>query len=289
MPPDRTPDSGRTDFDVFGFETWMGHPPPMARPHRHNEIELTYLWEGHATYLTGARLFQLPQRRLSVFWGAIPHHIVALDRACRLSWMTLPLAWFLQWRLPRKFIERLLAGEWIVDRQSSDIDEPLMLQWHHDRDRKRAAWKDVVALEAEARLLRLAQQALSDNADLVIESSEGAIALVEEIARTVATNYRDPFRIEDMAKKLRRHPNYLMQVFKKRCGMTIGEYLVTMRISHAQRLLATTDRKITDIALDCGFESLNPFYEAFGKLVNMAPGAYRGTHRIEKKDDRYSG
>jgi transcriptional regulator GlxA family with amidase domain len=69
-------------------------------------------------------------------------------------------------------------------------------------------------------------------------------------------------------------------------GITIYEYVVQMRISHAQRLLATTDREVTDIAMDCGFASLNRFYETFGRLVKMAPAAYRKAHHLAGQRQR---
>lgn len=284
-----TAPTGRYPFTPFGFDTWMGHPPPMERPHRHNEIELNFLWEGEAWYLSGGKLLNLPLRRLSIFWGAVPHHIVKLDRACRLSWVTLPLSWILRWDLPKAFVERLLHGEWIVDRDDHALDEALLPRWHQDRERRKKTWRKVAALEAEARVSRLAVAGESDDAGTFESPApEGAILLVEKVARYVAEHFDSPLHIPDLAKVLRRHPNYLMQVFKQRCGVSIGEYLAELRISNAQRLLATTDRKIADIAQDSGFATLSSFYDAFSRAVGMPPGAYRSANRVRRTKNRYA-
>ncbi len=282
-----TAPAGRYAFTPFGFDTWIGHPPPMERPHRHNEIELNFLWQGEAWYLTGGRLLSLPLRRLVVFWGAVPHHIVKLDRDCRLSWVTVPLSWVLRWDLPKTFVERLLHGEWIVDRDDQALDEALLPRWHHDRERRKNAWKKLAVLEAEARLSRLALARETDDVPFAGAGPEGAILLVEKVARYIAEHFDMPLRTSELAKTLHRHPNYLMQVFKERCGVSIGEYLVHLRISNAQRLLATTDRKISDIAQDSGFATLSRFYEAFAQTAGMPPGAYRSANRVRRQKSRY--
>ena len=48
-----------------------------------------------------------------------------------------------------------------------------------------------------------------------------------------------------------------------------------MRVSHAQRLLVTTDLRVLDVALESGFSSLAPFYNAFGRYCGMRPLAFR--------------
>jgi transcriptional regulator GlxA family with amidase domain len=53
-----------------------------------------------------------------------------------------------------------------------------------------------------------------------------------------------------------------------------------LRVSHAQRLLITTNQKITDIALESGFGSVAPFYAAFEKFGGgKTPTAFRQAHR----------
>ena len=71
------------------------------------------------------------------------------------------------------------------------------------------------------------------------------------------------------------HPNYLMQLFKRNCGMGLWEYVQRLRISHAQRLLLMSDAKILDVAYDSGFASASRFYESFNRLCVQTPKDYR--------------
>ena len=72
----------------------------MRRPDRHNEIELNLLKNGSLTYLFGGERVTVPHGSLIAFWAAIPHQIIGYSGEPEYYVVTLPLAWFLQCRLP---------------------------------------------------------------------------------------------------------------------------------------------------------------------------------------------
>jgi len=60
----------------------------------------------------------------------------------------------------------------------------------------------------------------------------------------------------------------------------VWEYLTRLRVSHAQRLLITTDLKVLDIAMESGFASVAPFYAAFAAHTpGLRPLDYRRQHQ----------
>ena len=54
-----------------------------------------------------------------------------------------------------------------------------------------------------------------------------------------------------------------------RCGPQ--QYVIRSRVRAAQALLASTDMRITQIAMDCGFGSLSSFNRAFMKVAGRTP------------------
>jgi len=46
-----------------------------------------------------------------VFWAAIPHQILDFEAGMSYFVATIPFAWFLQCRLPDRFVQPLLRGE----------------------------------------------------------------------------------------------------------------------------------------------------------------------------------
>jgi transcriptional regulator GlxA family with amidase domain len=57
------------------------------------------------------------------------------------------------------------------------------------------------------------------------------------------------------------------------------DYVVMHRAYHAHQLLATTDRKIIDIAFDSGFRSLARFYASFERVFHCTPSVVRSALR----------
>lgn len=71
---------------------------------------------------------------------------------------------------------------------------------------------------------------------------------------------------------------HLCRVFRKSLGLTPTEYLNALRLDRAADLLRITDRAVTDIALECGYEGLSYFYRRFARRFNCAPREYRRRH-----------
>lgn len=63
--------------------------------------------------------------------------------------------------------------------------------------------------------------------------------------------------------------------FKEHYRMSFVEYLNTVRIGHACKLLSENDQNIVQIAYDCGFNNLANFNRQFKRYKNMTPSEYR--------------
>lgn len=73
--------------------------------------------------------------------------------------------------------------------------------------------------------------------------------------------------------------DHFVRVFRKSTGETPHQFLVKRRIARACRILETTDLRITEVARQCGYESLTYFTTLFRKSVGKSPAAYRRAHR----------
>jgi AraC family transcriptional regulator, melibiose operon regulatory protein len=56
----------------------------------------------------------------------------------------------------------------------------------------------------------------------------------------------------------------------------MSTFITQHRISHAQRLLVTTDDRIVSIAVEAGFQSISRVNEAFKTACGRSPRQYRG-------------
>jgi len=258
----------------------------MSRPDRHNEIELNFLTSGWLTYLLGGRKVKVEAGRLSAFWAAIPHQIINFGKGTEYFVATIPLAWFLQCKLPNNCVQPLLHGQLLSDthtaRARSDCE--LFTDWENDLRQADAGVSKAVLLEIEARLIRFSircpewksKHALLRKQRTAI--SNEALSKVEQMACLIAQSYTEPITIEMIANGVRLHPNYAMALFHKAFGTTLIDYLTQHRISHAQRLLATSEIKVIDVCYASGFRSLSRFNDAFRKGCGCSPREYRKVH-----------
>lgn len=70
-------------------------------------------------------------------------------------------------------------------------------------------------------------------------------------------------------------PSYFIRQFKDICGITPHQYIQTIRIRSARRMLDTTSRSIEDIAEICGFSNASHFIMVFKRMTGMTPLQFR--------------
>lgn len=279
-------DSTRPEFSPYGFTCELWTPVRMPRPDRHNEVELNLLTSGSLTYLLGGHLTTIEAGRLAVFWAAVPHQIVAFDGEAPYFVVTLPLSEFLRTGLESKVVHRILHGELLTDSATDAYDKPRFRQWESelredDRINERAA-----RLEVQARLLRFGR-GISNRPTA---SSAPILSRADQLACYIARNYQQPLTSQSIAEANGVHPNYAMTLFRQMFGTTMTTFVTQHRVSHAQRLLVTTDDSILDVALASGFQSLSRFNEAFKAACGCSPRDYRKAHRVNPDSDhQFSG
>lgn len=78
----------------------------------------------------------------------------------------------------------------------------------------------------------------------------------------------------------RRH---LSRIFHEIVGMSFRDKHTELRLAHARELLATTESKVVDVALESGFQSLSLFNLMFKRHFKVSPGKWRTRRRINSK------
>lgn len=259
----------------------------MRRPDHHNEVELNFLESGSVTYLLGGSKTTVEAGRLSVFWAAIPHQIIDFGSETAYYVATIPLQCFLQWRLPEHFVQPLLQGRLVSEPTAgrANSDTQLFEHWEDDLLKKAAELERPVLLEMQARLIRLAlslpaRLKVRPKRDRISSITDTGLNKVEQMACFIAQNYTEKLTVQQIGEFVKLHPNYAMNLFQRTFGTTLIAYLTQHRVSHAQRLLATTDQTVTEIAFQSGFLSISRFNDAFRRACGCSPREYRKSHEL---------
>jgi AraC-like DNA-binding protein len=274
----------RKPYTPYGTTCEMWKPSLMNRPDYHNEIELNLLKHGSLTYLLRGRRVTVWSGRLTLFWALVPHQIVQYDGDAPYFVATVPLSHFLQWKLPPEFVNAIVHGEVIDEGNEAMYQGDLcrFTQWFQDANDGSQATEEIMLMEMEARLHRLATSYSATWPDKATPArlDKGTSDHVEQMAVFVAANYQQQLLVKDIADSVGLHPDYATSLFQRAFGMSLYEYLLDHRISHAQRMLATSVEKIASIAFDSGFNSNSRFNAAFKQTCNCTPSEFRKRHKM---------
>ncbi len=69
--------------------------------------------------------------------------------------------------------------------------------------------------------------------------------------------------------------NYFSYLFNEYFGMNYSNYLISVRVKEAEKMLISSARSITDIAEETGFSSTSHFISAFRKIKGTTPAKFR--------------
>jgi AraC-like DNA-binding protein len=96
-----------------------------------------------------------------------------------------------------------------------------------------------------------------------------------KLEQTLRQNLAHHWSIEEMAALVGLGTTAFTEKVKNFTGFSPLNYLITIRISEAIKLLKRQELHITDIALDTGFYSSQHFSTTFKKLTGYTPSEFR--------------
>jgi AraC family transcriptional regulator, regulatory protein of adaptative response / methylphosphotriester-DNA alkyltransferase methyltransferase len=91
----------------------------------------------------------------------------------------------------------------------------------------------------------------------------------------LATEFAQPIRIEEVARRVAVSPRQLQRVFADEGELGFRSYLRRVRMSHARRLLATTDLPVKEVARRVGYGNPSQFSKAFKRVHGIPPSQAR--------------
>lgn len=91
----------------------------------------------------------------------------------------------------------------------------------------------------------------------------------------VFQHIQEGVKLEAAAAILNMAPNSFCRFFKKKTGLTFMEYVKRVRVGIAAKLLAETDKQVTQICFESGYNNLANFNFYFKNIMGKTPSEYR--------------
>lgn len=88
-------------------------------------------------------------------------------------------------------------------------------------------------------------------------------------------NYSQEVRLNDMARLVNMSEVSFSRFFMLRTGRNFTDYLTNIRIGHVARLLVDSNKTISEICYECGYNNLSNFNRIFKKIKGYSPTEFR--------------
>lgn len=116
---------------------------------------------------------------------------------------------------------------------------------------------------------------LLQQVELVTNTDVNYFDIIFDIINYINENYMQPISLNDMSRALGVGKYHLSRVFSDKMNVSFSDYINGIRVSWARNMLLNTNKNITQIAYDCGFQSIRTFNRAFSKVYFVSPRDFR--------------
>ncbi len=114
---------------------------------------------------------------------------------------------------------------------------------------------------------------------------------IGHVVEYIKENYMEQITLKSVAEAAGFSEHYISRIFNQAMGITYRLYLNKVRIKHAEDMLILNEDSISEIAFNCGFNSIPTFNRVFRDLKGCTPIQYRKMHwdHITGRDGGFSG
>jgi len=98
---------------------------------------------------------------------------------------------------------------------------------------------------------------------------------INKVYEYVFQNIQEGVKLNEAAGLVCMEPSSFCRYFKKKTNKTFMNYVKQVRIGIAAKLLAETDKQITQICYECGYNNLANFNHYFKQIMKKTPSEYR--------------
>lgn len=251
---------GTSDFPIEYYSLNKRHPRYTMQMHWHKDIELIRVTHGRLECTIGDIPFTLCEGESMYIPSDITHSAMPYDCEYECAVFSPSILYATQ-RIRSVVKSQILSP--VKFSKSDEIDnvfDSLCMQW------------DGYEFDVASSLYKIAHLALSEQSRIT-SPANGKAERIKPALYYIRKNFNEKILLETLAEECGMSPNYFCKLFRDVTGETPVEYITTYRLEMASEMLLS-GAKVTDVALDCGFNDLSYFIHIFKKNLGISPKQY---------------
>ncbi|MBO5486754.1 MAG: helix-turn-helix transcriptional regulator [Eubacterium sp.] len=234
-------------------------------PHLHEAIEIVYVTEGTIALGVGQELYHMDTGDFAIVFPNVIHHYQAFGIGKN--------------KTVYLYVEPSLLPSYYAELQKYSPAYPIIKKENVHTEIVNALKALVHTGENSPMLVQAyAQMILAhvfSEMPMIDKKSIGSDDLIYNAVEYVAKNFQNEITLEKMAYELGVSKYVLSRMFAKTFHCNFKKYVNGIRLNYASTILENSQDSITNICLDCGFESQRTFNRVFKERYKMTPREYR--------------
>ena len=244
--------------------------------HFHPEIEICYTRKSHGRRFVGNQISDYQEKDLVMFGSNLPHGFTTDVKCSQVVIQMTPDF------LGQTFIDKpeLHSIKYLFGYARRGLEFK-----HGTKKRAGKIIRRLLELEGMSQLLYLLEllHVLADSDDVVeicseeyaLDFNEAHLGRIKIVYDHIMENYREEVSIQEIADKLNISDAAFYKFIKKQTKKTYTQIVNEFRIHHASKLLMTTDKAVSEIGFESGYNNLSYFNRKFKEIMHKTPHGFR--------------
>lgn len=251
-------------------------------PHLHSEWELIWVLEQPLAVTCGQKQYLAEPGQLILLNPNEPHEFRKQEESC--TFLCLQVS---PWVLPipeRLYVDSCFPGEFLTEEERRELKRQLrnLMQVYLQRGEQHALYCLGIGClifytlfsRMPVRVLTAEQAASQDKRN----------ARLKRLIRYVEENYDHKIRLSDFAEAEGCSMSYLSHFVKEAMNQTFQDYVTSVRMGCACRLMADGGKRMLDVCMESGFSDYRYFSKAFRQQYGMTPEEYSRNAQTKKAE-----
>lgn len=102
---------------------------------------------------------------------------------------------------------------------------------------------------------------------------------INKVYQYIIQNFDREISLKEIASLVHLTPNSFCRYFKSRTKKSFSKFLIEIRIGHACKLLAETEKPVAEICYECGYNNFSNFNKIFKIVTSRTPVHYRSRYQ----------
>jgi AraC-like DNA-binding protein len=265
-----------------------GFPTPLARWHFHDEYELHLITSTSGKAFVGDWIGPFQPGHLVLCGPRLPHNWISFD---------IPEGGVAERDLVIQFRHEPIEHAAAIVPELAEV-MPLLERARHGieffgmSERAREHWLSVKHSRGLARLAafcdfladltRCTDYRLLSNVQMQGKDDDAGLEQINTIVDRITGDLAEPLLASAAAAELGMSESRFSRFFRRATGNTFTDFVNLVRVNRACQLLMETDRQVTRICYEVGFNNVANFNRRFREIKGMTPSEFRhqAAHRF---------